>query len=144
MTKFDKRVFMETVGFLLAQEFAIEAPKDSGTLAKSFPATMTVEGSVIKFRLPKYAEYVINGSAPHVISVKDKKILAVPIKDWKGKTPNPYGSDKGFPMLSKDGKFVLLGKRVNHPGNKPNPFLQDTINRKLQFILKQAFRNAQR
>ena len=90
--------------------------------------------------MPSYADYVINGSAPHEIHVKDKKSLAVPLKDWTGKTPNKYGSDQGFPMLSKDGSFVLLGKKVMHPGNAANPFMDNVLHRELKGIIKKAIK----
>ena len=122
----------------------MEAPKDSGTLAKSFTSTISTTQDTITYRLPEYAEYVINGSAPHKIKVKNKKILAVPRNKWQGDTPNPYGSKDGFPMLSKDGKFVLLGRQVNHPGNAPNPFMEDVLHRRLRDLMKQALNISQR
>jgi hypothetical protein len=64
----------------------------------------------------------------------------VPVKEWTGRTPNPYGSKKGFPMYSKDKKFVLLGRKVNHPGNAPNHFLQDTLNRNIKEVMERAIK----
>lgn len=140
MAKIDIKLFKEKVGFMLGQEFALESPKKSTRLAKAFTSTIQIRGNKIIYTLPHYAEYVINGSAPHEIKVKNKKSLAVPIKDWTGKTPNKYGSDNGFPMLSKDGKFVLLGKKIMHPGNKPNDFMDRVLHRELKDIIKKALK----
>jgi len=133
----DKARLMETVGFMLGQEFADAAPKRSTRLAKSFTSTVRIVGDTIHYTLPYYAKSVMEGAAAHPITVRDKKVLAVPIKDWEGKKPNAYNSGQ-FPMLSKDGRFVLLGKKVNHPGNKPNPFMKDVMHRKLKAIIKKA------
>jgi len=140
---FDKTTFMNVVTQLLTNEFVKEAPKKTSHLARSFQSTVRIEGYKIKYTLPKYAGAVMNGSAPHDIMVRDKKILAVPIREWEGKSPNAYGSGK-FPMLSKDGQFVMLGKKVRHPGNKPNPFMKDVLHRKLKDIIDQAIEIASR
>lgn len=137
MSKIDMTKAMDIIGFMLAQEFQSAAPKITSELARSFPGTMRVQGGKIYFSLPNYAEYVMDGSPPHVIEAKNKKSLAVPIDKWEGVTPNPYGSGE-FPMLSKDGKFALLGKRVYHPGNAPNPFMKEVLHTKIKDIIKTA------
>lgn len=116
----DLNKLKEAVGFLLAQEFAIAAPKITGNLARTFAATVKVEGDVIKFTLPFYAGSVIRGSAPHIITPKNKKALK-----FRGK-----------------GGEIVFAKKVKHPGNAPNFFIQDTLNRKFGQILKQAFKIA--
>jgi hypothetical protein len=125
------------IGFMLAQEFALASPKISTRLSKSFASTMKVEDNTIVFTLPHYAYQVINGSKQHTIMVRDKKTLAVPTRLYKGKAPNAYGSGK-FPMLSKDGSFVMFGKKVNHPGNAPNDFLKEVLHQKLNGIIKKV------
>ena len=137
MVRINRKKFMELVGAMLGQEFAKEAPKDTTRLSKAFLSTIKIKGDIITYTLPHYAKYIIEGSAPHIIRAKNKKILAVPLRDWTGKTPNKYGSGK-FPMLSKDGSFVLLGKQVNHPGNQPNPFMDNVLNKELGPILVKA------
>ena len=129
----------ETIGFQLAQELALSSPKISTRLAKAFTSTMKIDGNDIVFTLPHYADHVINGSKPHKIQVRDKKILAVPRNKYKG-TFNPYGSGK-FPMLSKDGKFIMFGKKVNHPGNAPNDFIKEVLHQKLGGIIKRVVKN---
>ena len=137
MVRINQKKFVELIGAMLGQKFAEYSPKDTTRLSKAFLSTMKIKGDTITFTLPHYAEYVIEGSAPHEIKAKNKKILAVPIKDWNGRAPNKYGSGK-FPMLSKDGTFVLLGKKVMHPGNQPNPFLDEALNKELGPIIKRA------
>lgn len=78
----------------------------------------------ITFTAP-YFKDVHEGSPPHDIVARNKKSLAVPLRDFFG-TAYPYGSGR-LPQLSKDGNFVLLGKRVRHPGYRGNPFLRRTV-----------------
>lgn len=140
----DKDKFMNIVGFELGQRFSMECPKVSSRMSRAFISTMKIENDMITFTLPYYAKYVIEGSPPHEIKVKDAKSLAVPIKAWTGSKPNAYGSKKGFPMLSKDGKFVLLGKKINHPGNAANMFIQDVLYREIGDIVKLAIEQSKR
>ena len=112
MTKQD---FLEAFGFIFAQEFAKAAPKKTGKLARSFPGTSRVENGIIKYTLPLYAEFVEFGTAPHVITPKNKKALS-------------------FKIGGKD----ILVKKVNHPGTRPNPFIRDTFNRQTQEVLKRT------
>jgi hypothetical protein len=101
-------------------------PNRTGTMMRSQTITadeahMTV---TVSANTP-YAKAVHDGSPPHVIVARKAKSLAVPRKDWKG-IVHPYG-EKKFPTLSKNGQFVLLGKRVRHPGHKGNPWMRRTI-----------------
>ena len=67
MTKINLRKVADIYGFLLAQEFAKVAPKDTGLMSKSFPGTFKVidgqNGLLIRFVTPFYTEFVINGTA---------------------------------------------------------------------------------
>jgi hypothetical protein len=75
-----------------------EVPKDTGQLS----ATMQWDSSRLSARIyptKTYAEPVHEGSRPHVIEAKNAKVL----------------------FNKKTGQY--FGKRVNHPGNKPNRFL---------------------
>lgn len=85
----------------------------------------------ITFTAP-YFKDVHEGSPPHDIVVRNKKILAVPLKDFFG-TAYPYNGNR-LPKLSKDGRFVLLGRRVRHPGFKGNPFLRKTVEENLSKV----------
>lgn len=140
----DGEKFMNILGFELGQRFSMECPKKSTRMARAFISTMKIEGDKIVYTLPYYAKNVIDGSPPHEIKAKNAKSLAVPIKDWTGRKPNPYGSKQGFPMLSKDGKFVMLGKKVNHPGNAPNMFVQDILYREIGDIIKLAIHQSRK
>jgi hypothetical protein len=142
MAYIDTQKLLKIVGFELGQLFAQESPKKSTRMAKAFISTMKVENGVITYTLPYYAKYVIEGSPAHEIKVKNAKSLAVPVKEWTGTTPNPYGSKKGFPMYSKDKKFVLLGKKVNIPARPPNFFVQDTLNRNIKEVLEKAIKQS--
>lgn len=106
-----------------------EAPIDTGTLRRSGTVTPAPkEDSVyISYNTP-YAVAVHEGYGPRDITVDTKKILAVPTKRWKGGPVNPYES-KAFPKYSKDGSFVLLGRRVRHPGFKGVKYLENPFNR---------------
>ena len=103
----------KTFGFMIAQEFMKAAPKNTGTLARSFPGTMKAENDVISFNLPNYFPHVEFGTLPHIIRPKNKKALF-----WKGAE---------HPM-----------KLVHHPGTKPNPFVRNTINTKTEEILRKS------
>jgi hypothetical protein len=54
-----------------------------------------------------YAKYVHEGTRPHLITPK-----------------NPAGALKFVP---KGGTMVIITKRVNHPGTRPNRFLTDNV-----------------
>ena len=102
--------------------------KDGGTIGKE-------KAVYISFNTP-YALVVHEGAAPHKITVDTAKSLAVPVRKWKGDV-NPYGSGK-LPMLSKDGKYVLLGRSVNHPGSTGFKYLENAFNQNKQKVLKYA------
>lgn len=103
------------------------APCVTGTLRRS-GAVVPGSGDLaigITFTTP-YAAVVHDGSRPHLITVKSAKVLAVRKKWWKGGEVNPYKSRK-LPKWSKDGKYVLLGKHVHHPGTKGHPYLRIAV-----------------
>lgn len=122
---------------------------DTGTLRDSGyvqvdEATATVEvgyGGAAQARNPKtgeaaggYAILVHEGFAPHEIRPVTAQVLAVPEGRWRRegrKTPNPYGSGQ-LPSLSKDGYYVILGKRVSHPGYKGSKYLERPMNARMQ------------
>ena len=54
--------------------------------------------------------------------------MAVSIRHWKG-SANPYGA--GLPCLSKDGNYVILGKRVHIPARAGRPYLTGPVERNL-------------
>ena len=82
-----------------------EVPIKTGQLRRSItleyrPITATITPTV------KYALPVHEGSRPHIITPKRKSVLAFKI-----------------------GGKMVFARRVNHPGNKPNKFVERTVNR---------------
>lgn len=59
--EFEKK-FIETFGFLLSQEIALEAPVDTGRLRNSFASTLEVQGYKLIWSLPFYWEFVEFGT----------------------------------------------------------------------------------
>lgn len=56
------------------------------------------------------------GTKPHIIRIKNKKVLAVPAEAYDGEY-NDYGSRK-LPFISKCGRWIILGKYTKNPGMK--------------------------
>lgn len=106
-----------------------ETPIDTGTLRRSGAVTEapTEMAVYVSFNTP-YAVAVHEGFGPREIKAVEAKVLAVPSTRWKGGTVNPYGSGK-LPQYSKDGRFVILGKAVCHPGFKGKKYLETPFNR---------------
>jgi len=104
---------LDYISFELAQLFSQECPKVSTRMARSFISTVKVENGEIIYTLPYYAKYVINGSPPHIILPKNKNALSF-----------------------KSGGERIITKKVNHPGNAPNFFIQDTLNRNIKTLLE--------
>ncbi len=106
-----------------------ETPIDKGILRASGAVTdAPKEDAVyISFNTP-YAAAVHEGYGPHEITVDTKKVLAVPTNRWKGGPVNPYGSGQ-LPCYSKNGEYVILGRRVKHPGFTGVKYLENPFNR---------------
>lgn len=117
---------------------------DTGNLRASGHVELPViEGNVTTVKLgyggpaARYAYYVHEGVGPRAghdeitITAKSKKVLAVPVQHYKG-TPNNYG--EGFPMLSKDGNFVLLGRTVHNPGFKGTHYLSEPVEKNIPAV----------
>ena len=88
-------------------ELAKEAPKDTGTLRRSF--NVKDDGILSKSILTNtdYWMYVVYGTAPHTIRPKKgNKML-----HWKNKNGEGYA------------------KKVEHPGTAPNNFPQRAVNK---------------
>jgi hypothetical protein len=115
-----------------------QTPFDTGTLRRSGTVTdAPKENAVyISYNTP-YAVHVHEGYGPHVIRARDAKVLAVPANRWKGGPVNPYGSD-ALPAYSKDGRYVILGKQVNHPGFAGVKYLENPFNRLKDKVMKLA------
>lgn len=80
-----------------------EAPKDTGALARSI--TSKINGSTGEVKAgEEYWKDVVFGTSAHEITVKHKKVL----------------SDRNSGSTHK--KDAIYGKRVMHPGTRPNNF----------------------
>jgi len=76
-----------------------------------------------------YSNDVENGTKPHTITVKNKKVLAGPAR----KAPS------GWTNISGD--YAIYGKSVKHPGTKAQPFMMPAFmaaKRKLYRLIEQA------
>lgn len=82
-----------------------------------------------------YTPHVEFGTKPHDIEIKNKMILASPKGRFKRSSNIPLKGkgQTGLPRVSADGRYVLLGKRVKHPGTKAQSFLRSAV---LQTIKK--------
>jgi hypothetical protein len=82
-------------------------PQGGGRLRDSMYLSRRSSGQGLEARIMSsapYAEFVVRGTSPHIIEPKSSLAL-----HWSGK-----GSD-------------VYAARVNHPGNKANPFVQQAI-----------------
>lgn len=87
-----------------------ECPKDTTDLMKSITSSFQGNDGIVKTDL-EYVRYVIYGTSAHDITVKKKKAL----------------SDINSGSTKKKG--VIFGKRVRHPGTKPNAFNARALNK---------------
>lgn len=90
-----------------ALEAKIRAPRRTGHLAEEIYAqhASAVSGDAVVGSITAeadYAEAVSKGTMPHVIEAR-----------------------RGGSLRFSAGGSVVFRKRVNHPGTKPNPFMQD-------------------
>ena len=86
-------------------------PRKTGLLQRRIiPGALTDTHAIVKADTP-YAAPVEFGSKPHVILPKHAKVLA-----WGG--PRRLSG-----RLRSNGKATNFATRVNHPGNKPHPYL---------------------
>ena len=87
-----------------------EAPKDTGDLHRSINPRITGSEGVVKTNV-EYWRHVVFGTSAHEITVKNKKVL----------------SDRNSEKKKK--KDVIYGKRVMHPGTRPNNFPARAVKR---------------
>jgi len=84
----------------------------SGTLINNIYPIITnkgMTGAVIS--KASYSRAFEEGTRPHLIKIRHKKILAGPKR----------GAPGGWPMISGD--YAIYGTKVVHPGTKPKPFM---------------------
>ena len=98
----------------LQSELILVCPVDKGFLVNSIRVFPSSDGLGLVISMLQYGKHVEFGVPPHVIKPDKKKALK-----FKG-----------------DQKMVIV-KKINHPGSRPNPFIRNTIQNKLpQIILK--------
>jgi HK97 gp10 family phage protein len=69
-----------------------------------------------------YSAYVHEGTRPHVIEAKNARVLA---------TESKYAPN--WPRVSKGG-YAIFGKRVQHTGTRPNPFLKRAVEKRIRDV----------
>lgn len=81
----------------------------------------------------EYSRAFEEGTAPHVIEIKNKKVLAGPLR----------GAPAGWVVSAKSKAmgYATYGKRIFHPGTKPHPFMFPSF-REAVVRLEQSIRNA--
>ena len=100
--------FLFGVGNDIVNELVKTVPVDKGTLKASI--NHSTNGNIITISMLEYGMYLEFGTPPHIIRVKDKKVLS-------------------------DGKS-FFGKEVHHPGTRPNPFIRTAFETKLPKIIE--------
>lgn len=98
-----------TIGRNTADNARANAPVKSGALRRSIGITSVQETTfgteVLVSANIEYALAVHQGAKPHVIEARNVSMLRFPDKSG----------------------FIVYTPRVNHPGNKPNPFLWEAL-----------------
>ena len=107
----DKALF--DIARRMQNELILVAPVDKGRLRNSIKVKPYGKGLIIW--MVDYGKFVEFGTPPHIITPKEKKALA-------------WGKKSG-------GKKEFVFKKVRHPGTRPNPFIRNTIQNKLQNII---------
>lgn len=100
-------LILEGIGNDFVNELVRTAPVDTGFLRNSIRYEVSRRG--VDIIMPEYGFFLEFGTKPHIIRVKDKKVLS-------------------------DGKH-FFGKEVMHPGTEPQPFIRAAINTKLRDIV---------
>ena len=110
-------------------------PFDMGFLKNSIDAIIknrSLTGQVIVKR--NYGIYVHEGTKPHKIMVKHAKSLAYQLGKGKSFSKGIVASinwqtNIKTKKITKASVWVILGKSVNHPGTKANPFLAKAVDK---------------
>ena len=97
----------------LLSELILTCPVDKGGLRANLKVRPSADGIGLIIWMNEYGKYVEFGTPPHIIKPKNKQALK-----FKG----------------EKGKFVIV-KEVKHPGTRPNPFVRNAIQTKLQQII---------
>jgi len=113
---------------LSAHKFAVnKAPVDEGSLKQQIGFDILKGGFTgeIESKAP-YSAAVEEGTKPHKIEIKKKKVLA----------------GKGVSGNSNSGGWSIWGTKVQHPGTKPQPFMYPAFivgKKRLEQLIKRLF-----
>lgn len=99
--------FKQGLALDLNNELVAACPVDTGFLKNSID--YSINGDEITFSMAEHGAYIEFGTPPHVIEIKNKKVLS-------------------------DGK-QFFGTKVNHPGTRPQPFIRTTFQTKMPDIM---------
>lgn len=88
----------------LFDEIVKNTPKVTGHLANHWSQKLISENERLIDNNLYYAEYVIDGTRPHEIKPRTAGALSFVVNG-----------------------HTIFAKRVEHPGNQPNPFVEDSI-----------------
>jgi len=116
LNKAIKRIITKIEG-TAKREAPVNKQSGGGNLRQSISSKMAGIAKGVVDVSAKYAIYVHEGTRPHIIRIRNKKVLA----------------------NTRTGRF--FGKVVHHPGTKANPFLQRAVDKNKSFIDKE-FGNA--
>jgi len=99
------------IALRMQNELMLAAPVDTGRLKNSIKVRSDGEGLIIW--MVNYGKFIEFGTPPHIITPKEKQALKF--------------------KVGKEGE--IFAKKVEHPGTRPNPFIRNTIQHKLQKII---------
>src|SRR6056297_1024508 len=100
-----------------------DAPVDDGALRRGIKANIShLKGEVVSNA--NYSQAVEEGTKPHHIEVKNKKVLAGAAR----KAPAGMATSNGW---------AIYGSRVQHPGTKPQPFMKPAFTVAKNYLVKQ-------
>lgn len=136
-----RRVVMDSVLYLKqrakerVRDFTKGSKVRSGFLINNIRSKITEQGlagEVISGA--EYSRAFEDGTAPHIVEIKNKKVLAGPLR----------GAPAGWVVSAKSKAmgFATYGKRIFHPGTKPHPFMFPSFKEAVQRLengLKQMF-----
>lgn len=100
----------------LQGEVKERTPRRGGPGSKHLRASITYKGSGLRYEVGtdvSYAILVEKGTRPHDIVPRNKKALA-----WPGGGKTAAGLGRGPQGTAKRGGFLIVRKRVHHPGTK--------------------------
>jgi hypothetical protein len=136
-----RRIVMDAVLYLKqrakerVRDFTKGSKVRSGFLINNIHSVITnngLAGEVIS--RAEYSRAFEEGTAPHVVEIKNKRVLAGPLR----------GAPAGWVVSAKSKSmgYATYGKRIFHPGTKPHPFMFPSFKEamtRLENNIKQVF-----